>query len=149
LSYCIAKTLQKFIIARLVVPIIWPIQEGTNLTQKEVTSLEEAGFSFDHLHRNNTQSLFGFQSSSSSNSHVLVMSCHNLVKLFNASGWLTTHGGKKMRQPFIFKITPQHTNNWEVGVLFFQCIIVLIVDVAPHGLDEFIIFVLMSNDMTL
>ncbi len=31
----------------LVVPIVWPIQEGINLTQKEATTLEEAGFCFD------------------------------------------------------------------------------------------------------
>jgi len=36
-----------------------PIQENINLTQKEVT-LEKVGFSFDHLHRNNAWSLFGF-----------------------------------------------------------------------------------------
>jgi hypothetical protein len=58
---------------------IWPIQEGTNLSQKEVTILEEVGFSFDCLHRNNAQSLFGFQSFSSSSSHVPTMSCHSLV----------------------------------------------------------------------
>ncbi len=47
LNCCIAKTLWKIIVARLVVPTIWPIQEGINLTQKEVTSLEEVGLSFD------------------------------------------------------------------------------------------------------
>jgi hypothetical protein len=44
---------QKFVVARLVVPIVWPIQEGINLTRKEVTTLEEAGFSFDSLCRYN------------------------------------------------------------------------------------------------
>jgi hypothetical protein len=29
------------------IPIVWPIQEGTDLTQKEVTILEETMFSFD------------------------------------------------------------------------------------------------------
>ncbi len=33
-------TTQKFVIAIPIVPIVWPIQEGTNLTQKEVTTLE-------------------------------------------------------------------------------------------------------------
>jgi len=51
---------QKFVVAKPLVPIVWPIQEGTNLTQKEVTTLEETRFSFNHLFRNNIQSLFGF-----------------------------------------------------------------------------------------
>jgi hypothetical protein len=47
---------RKYAIIRPSVPIIWLIQEGTKLTQKEVTILEEAGFSFDH---NCARSLFG------------------------------------------------------------------------------------------
>jgi hypothetical protein len=52
--------LRKLVIVRLAVPTIWPIQEGINLTQKDVITLEETGFSFDHLCRNNVRSLFGF-----------------------------------------------------------------------------------------
>ncbi len=85
LSCYVGGTTQKFAVSRLAVPTIWPIQEGTNLTQKGATTLKEVGFSFDCLRRNNVQSLFGFQSSSSSNSHVLVVSCHNLVRSSNAS----------------------------------------------------------------
>jgi hypothetical protein len=50
---------------------MWSIQKDTNLTQNELTTLEEARFSFDCLRKSNAQSLFGFQSSYSSNSHVL------------------------------------------------------------------------------
>jgi hypothetical protein len=45
--------MQKFVIVRLVVPTIWPIQKGIKLTQKEVTTLKEARFSFDCLCKNN------------------------------------------------------------------------------------------------
>ncbi len=109
-------TTQKFAVAKLVVPTVWPIQEGINLTQKEVTTLEEGGFSFDHLRRNNVRSLFGFQSSSSSNSHVHAMSCHNLARSSDASCWPITHGGKKVQRPFVFKITQQHKQleSWQV-----------------------------------
>jgi hypothetical protein len=110
----VGGTIQKLGVVRLVFPTIWPIQEGIELIQKEVITLEEARFSFDHLCRNNAQSLFGFQSFSSSNSHVLFVNCHNLVKLFDATCWPTTHGGKKVKRPFVFKIT-QHMNNWETG----------------------------------
>jgi hypothetical protein len=46
LSHCISGTTQKFAIVRLAIPTIWPIQESTSLTQKEVTTLKEAWFSF-------------------------------------------------------------------------------------------------------
>jgi hypothetical protein len=45
--------MENYTIARPTIPIVWPIKESTNLTQKEVITLEEARFSFDHLYRNN------------------------------------------------------------------------------------------------
>jgi hypothetical protein len=81
LSCCVRRTSRKFAVAILIVPTVWPIQEGTNLTQNELITLEKASFSFDHLCRSNDQSLFGSQSSCSSNSHVLdAMSCPSLVR---------------------------------------------------------------------
>jgi hypothetical protein len=47
--------MQKYVVVKPSVPIVWPIQEGINLTQKEVITLEEAGFSFYH---NCARSLF-------------------------------------------------------------------------------------------
>jgi hypothetical protein len=83
------------------------MQESINLTQKEVTILKKRRFSFDCLHRNNVQSLFGFQFSSLNNSHVLIVKCHNLVKSFDVSCWPTTHGGKKVKHLLVFKLTQQ------------------------------------------
>jgi hypothetical protein len=60
LSHCVGGTIQKIAVTRLIVPTAWPIQEGTNLTQKKVTILEKAWVSFDCLCRNNIWSLFGF-----------------------------------------------------------------------------------------
>jgi hypothetical protein len=51
--------MQKCVVAKLQVPSFWPIQEDTNLTQKEVTCLEEARCFFNHQHKNNACSLFG------------------------------------------------------------------------------------------
>ncbi len=90
-----------------VVPTLWPIQENINLTQKEVTTLKETRFSFDHLCKNNVRSLFGFQFSSLNNSHVLTMRCHSLVKSSYVSCWPRTCGGKKVKHPSIFKLTQQ------------------------------------------
>jgi hypothetical protein len=78
------------------------------------------GFSFDC---NYAWSLYGSQSSNSSISHVPTMSVHNIVRPIDASCWPTTRGGKNVKWPSIFKIAQQHTNNWEVGILFTQCII--------------------------
>jgi hypothetical protein len=50
--------MQKYAIIRPSIPTIWPIQEGTNLIQKEVTTLEEARFSFRY---SCVSSLFGSQ----------------------------------------------------------------------------------------
>jgi hypothetical protein len=56
----VGGTTQKFVVVKLAVLTIWPIQEGTNLIQKEATTPKEVGFSFDCLRKNNAQSLFGF-----------------------------------------------------------------------------------------
>jgi hypothetical protein len=71
---------------------------------KKVTILEEVGFSFDCLlHKKNVQSFFSSPSFSLINSHVPIVSCHNLVKPSDASCWPTTHGGKKVKRFYIFK----------------------------------------------
>jgi hypothetical protein len=59
------------------------------------------------------------------------MSCHNLVNPFNASCGPIIHGGKKVKWPSIFKLTQQHTNNWEASIILLQCTIFLVVDVPP------------------
>jgi hypothetical protein len=45
----VGGTTRKFAVARPAIPTVWPIQEGINLTQKEVTTLEEERFSFDRM----------------------------------------------------------------------------------------------------
>ncbi len=102
LNHYVNGTIWKYVIARPSIPTKWPIQKGTNLTQKEVTTLEEVGFSFDHNH---VWSLFGSQSSSSSISYVHAMNARSIVRPIDASCWPITHGGKKVRRPSIFKIT--------------------------------------------
>jgi hypothetical protein len=96
----------------------------------------------------NTQSLFGSQSSSSSNSYVFAESCHNLVKLFDAICWFTTCGGKKVKHPLVFKLTQQHTNNWRLGSYLFGALFSLLL-MSPHlGIYQFtIIFQMTKNTM--
>jgi hypothetical protein len=71
------------------------------------------------------------------------MSARNIVWLANASCWLTIHGGKNVRQPSVFKITQQHTNNWETNILLTQCIVFLVFHL---GMNEFIVLFQMTND---
>jgi hypothetical protein len=92
LSHCVGGTMWKYVVVRPLVSTGWPIQEGTDLTQKEVTTLKETWFSFDH---NCVRSLFGSQLFISSISHVLTMSVHSILQPVDASCWPTTHGGKK------------------------------------------------------
>jgi hypothetical protein len=145
LNRCIGGTSLKFVVAKLVVPTVWPIQEGINLTQNELIILEEVGFYFDHLHKSNSWSLFGSQSSCSSNSHVpTIVNCPNLVRPFDASCWPTTCGGKKVRWPLVLKMTQQHINNWEASILLLQCIVFFVVDVPSPRYGQ--IYNILSND---
>ncbi len=122
---------------------------SSNLTQKEVTTWEEVGLFFDCMCKNNVQSLFGFQFSSSNNSHAPIVNCYSLVRLIDANYWPTTRGGKKVKWPFVFKIT-QHTNNWEASRLLLQCIVFPVVDQRHLGMDKFtILFLITNNTMSL
>ncbi len=47
----VGGSLKKYVVACPHVSIVWPIQHGVNLTQKEVSSLEEDGFMFDYEHK--------------------------------------------------------------------------------------------------
>jgi hypothetical protein len=144
LNCYVGGTTQKYVIPRPSVLAIWPIKEGTDLTQKEVTTLKEARFSLDCNH---VQSFFGSQSSSSSILHVPIMNAHNIVWLVDASCWPTTCGGKKVRWPPIFKITHQHTNNWEVNVLLTHALFSPLLMAPQLGMDEFTILFQMTMDM--
>jgi hypothetical protein len=76
LNHCVDGIVQKYAVVRPLVPTIWPIQEDNDSIQKEVITLEEGRFSFEHNH---ARSLFGSQSCSSSILHVLAMNVHNIV----------------------------------------------------------------------
>jgi hypothetical protein len=49
-----------------------------------------------------------------------------------------------VKQPSIFKLTQQHTNNWEVGISLLQCIVFPTVDVPPLGYEP--IYSILPND---
>jgi hypothetical protein len=63
------------------------------------------------------------------------MSCHSLVRSYDASCWPIIHGGKKVKQLSVFKLT-QRTNNWEVNILLLQCIVFPAIDVPPPGYGQ-------------
>ncbi len=77
---------QKLAIIRPIVPTLWPIQEGINLTQKDVTTIEEVGFPLTTC----VETMLKVYLASNLliqviNSHVLLVSCHSPTKLFDAS----------------------------------------------------------------
>jgi hypothetical protein len=53
---------RKYAVDRLLMFTLWPIQEGTNLIQDEVTRLEEASFIFCEQCRCFLSNLFGNES---------------------------------------------------------------------------------------
>jgi hypothetical protein len=81
------------------------------------------------LDYNHVWSLFGSHLYNPSDSHVAFMSVHIIVQPVGASCWPTICGGKSMKRPSVLKITQNHTNNWEVGILFTQCTVSPPIDV--------------------
>jgi hypothetical protein len=57
-SCCVGSTKRKYTIGRLIVPSLWLMQEGTNLTQDEVTTLEEVGFLLSEKPKFHPKNLF-------------------------------------------------------------------------------------------
>jgi hypothetical protein len=64
---------RKCVIIKPQVPSFWPIQEDTNLTQKEVTCWENARCFYDHQRKNNACSLFGSEPSRVGNYQVFIV----------------------------------------------------------------------------
>jgi hypothetical protein len=69
---------------------IWLVQHGINLIQKEVSSLEDVRFLFDFKHRNNPQSLFRDELSTSNNFQVLSTYTLNVIRSTYANNWPTS-----------------------------------------------------------
>ncbi len=136
LNCCVGGTTKKYAVVRPSIPTVWLIQESIDLIQKEATTLEEVRFSFNY---SCVRNLFSSRLSSLSNSHVFAMIVYNIMQPTNASCWPTTHGGKKVKRPSIFKITQQHTNNWEANIFLTQCILFTLLMSLHLGMDEFII----------
>jgi hypothetical protein len=100
----VGGSLQKYVIVKPHVPIVWPVQHGVNLIQKEVSSLEEARFLFDFECQNNPLSLFRGEPSILNNFRVLSTYTLNVIKPANISSWSTSHCGKKVKRPLVFKL---------------------------------------------
>ncbi len=120
---------QKYVVVRLHVLIVWHVQHGLNLNQKEVSYLEKVGFLFGFEHKNNPQSLFKGEPSTSSNFQVPSTYTLNVIKLAYVSSWPTFCCGKKVRRPLMFKLMQRHTNNWEADKLFSPSTSLPLVDV--------------------
>jgi hypothetical protein len=147
LSHCVKGT-GKFVVVRHVIPTIWPIQEGINLTQKEVTSLEEAWFFFDCLHRNNAQiylvSNLLFQ---------VIPMCMRwaIIALWGHSIQVVGLQLVVARRWNDLLFSKWHNNTPTIGRLafYFSNALFSPLWMFHHlGMDELTIFFLMTNDMT-
>jgi len=88
---------------------------------------------FDSKCRKNPWSLFRGEPSTSSNFQVPSTFTPNVIRPIDASSWPTSHCGKKVRRPLVFKLTKQHTNNWDASKLLSPSIGLPLVDVHPLG----------------
>jgi hypothetical protein len=87
------------------------------MIQKEVSFLEEAGFLFNSKQCTNPRSLFRDEPSTSSNFQVPSTCRLDVIRPTDANIWPTSHCGKKVRRPSMFKLMQQHTNNWDADKL--------------------------------
>jgi hypothetical protein len=81
----VGGTIEKFVVVKPQILIAWLVQQNVNLTQKEVSCMEEARFLFNFEHKNNHQSLFKGQPSTTNNFEMLIIYTHNFFTLVDAS----------------------------------------------------------------
>jgi len=90
---CVGGIGRKYAIGRLIVPSLWLVQEGTNLTQDEVTTLEEVSFFLSKKPKCHPKNLFD------DDAYLLVN------KLADANNRPKIRNGKNIHHGSIFKIS--------------------------------------------
>jgi hypothetical protein len=70
LTRCVGGTRRKYCVDRPLVPSMWLVQVRTNLTQFEVTTLQEVGFVMCETCKCVTQTFFANESTTPCNQHV-------------------------------------------------------------------------------
>jgi hypothetical protein len=88
---------------------------------------------FDSECKNNPWTLFRGEPSTSRNFQVPSTFTPNVIRPTDANSWPTFHCGKKVRRPLVFKLTQQHTNNWDASKLFNPSTSLPLIDVHPLG----------------
>jgi hypothetical protein len=88
---------------------------------------------FDSECKNNPWTLFRGEPSTSRNFQVPSTFTPNVIRPTDANSWPTFHCGKKVRRPLVFKLTQQHTNNWDASKLFSPSTSLPLIDVHPLG----------------
>jgi hypothetical protein len=81
----VGAIVQKFVVVRPQILIAWLVQQIVNLIQKEVSCMEGARFLFNFEYKNNHQSLFRGEPSTTNNFEMLIVYTHNFFKLVDAS----------------------------------------------------------------
>jgi len=102
-SHCVKNTKRKYTIRRFIVPSLWHVQEGTNLTQDEMITLKDASFFFSEKPKCHPRILFNDDAS------------HPTNKLTDANNSPKTQNEKNICRASIFKISTQRQNKWKAG----------------------------------
>ncbi len=92
LTRCVGGTRRKYCVNRPLVPSMWPVQVGTNLTQFEVITLEEAKKNLFEARKCVPQTLFANESTTCS-------------RLANPKAWPKNHNNKPIQQATTLKFS--------------------------------------------
>ncbi len=105
MNYCVGGVKHRYVVDKLVILLIWPMQKRTNLSHNEVKALGEVGFVINKQQPILPRNLFARESFVPINRPIDVMS------------WPKTRNGKPVRhtQPFI--MSKLHYNRWETSQL--------------------------------
>lgn len=101
INRCVNSTRRKWILSKPIVPNVWPIKMGTNLTRKEILALENTGFNLMERVQLSPRKLFGEGSS---------MNLGNYPPPSSPSDHPTKRYGKNIRRNTTAPTTKHHNN---------------------------------------
>ncbi len=101
--HCVKGTKRKYFVDKPLVPSMWPVRIGTDLTQFEVTTLEELGFVLCEACKCAPRTLFANESTTPPNWPA------------DPEAWPKIRNNKLIKRTITFKLSTQQTNRWEAG----------------------------------
>ena len=122
LARCVKSNRRRWVTTRPDVPDVWPVVRGTNLTQREILRLEEAGFQLEQRPPMSQDRLFG-------NDNVVASQVHNIPAPAFPDKYLTQRGNKKTRRNLNSPVSAHQASRWASASLV--DVVVLKVTLVP------------------